>query len=208
MNELFQAMSEDANALPPQDKLDRITAKMREARDLKEELQELEDKLKQKKAQLLNVTHRELPDMMNEVGQQIFKLQAEGNHRPYLFNLKPYYMANISNENPDAPKAYQWLEERGEGDLIRRTVTANLGKDSEELYNRVVDFLQNLQLDYDYKFGIPWKTLTAWLKERHKQYVAQRATAHLLPPEERIDMPPLEWFGATIGQVAEMKESK
>jgi hypothetical protein len=192
------ALMESTEIDPSQDKLDKITEKMREARDLKLQISELENNLKEQKKLFLQIVHQQLPDMMNEVSQGTMTLLAEGNHPAYRFNLKPYYKANISNEESTAPQAYRWLEDHGEGDIIKRTVSAQLGADSEDTFKEITTYLENLKVDYDTKFGVPWNTLTSWLKERHAASLR----------DDSIEMPPLDIFGATIGQVADMKEAK
>jgi hypothetical protein len=192
------ALMESTTIDPSQDKLDKITEKMREARDLKYEVQELEEKVKEHKKKLLDLVHKQIPDLMNEVSQGSMTLLAEGNNAAFRFNLKPFYKANITNDDPTSLEAYQWLETHGEGDLIKRTIVASLGKESGDTYAKIVEFFNDLNVDIDTKFGVPWNTLTAWLKERHSQSLR----------DDSIEMPPLDLFGATIGQVAEMKEVK
>jgi hypothetical protein len=203
--DLFTLMtSEEDNT--PQDKLDKITRKMREARDLRLDISELENKLKDAKTSYNLLVQRELPDLMNEVRQNHLELKAEGNHGAISFRLKPYYKANISNDDPNCDLAYQWLEEHGEGDIIRRSITANLGKESEELQVQILEILESLGIEPETKFGVPWNTLTAWLKDRHLEWISQQG--RYVPPEDRVEMPPLEIFGATIGQVVEIKDQK
>lgn len=206
-DDLRNLYTEDSQAMTPSsDKLDIITRKMRETRDLKLQIEDLNTTLQAANSRLLTLTQRELPDLMNEVSQSILKLPAEGNHPPFVFKLKDFYKANIQNEKETAPLAYQWLEDHGEGDLIKRTISVSLGKDSQELQDRILDFLDEQGVDPETKYGIPWNTLTSWLRERHKQWLAQQQTQ--VTVEDYIEMPPLEIFGATIGQVVEMKESK
>lgn len=205
--ELVNLMSRSELPAPGQDKLDKITEKMREARDLKQACQDIEDQLKETKRQFLLLTQVELPDLMNEISQGFLRLEAEGNHPPFTFNLKPFYKANIQNESESAPEAYQWLEQHGEGDIIKRTVTACLGRDSEQLQQELLEFLHSRKVECDTKLGIPWNTLTAWLKERHAQYMRQSMDPNT-DPDDIIEMPPLDLFGATIGQVVEIKEAR
>ena len=204
--ELTELMLEtDTNS--SQDKLERITRKMREDRDLKLEIKDLESRIEEKKKQFNTLIQKELVDDLNEVGQAYLKLPREGNLPSFSFKLKPFYKANINNESEDSVKAYEWLENEGEGSLIRRNVSVSLGKDSEEIQEKLTNVLEDLGVDYDLKFGIPWNTLTSWLKERHRQYLADLKNPNLRP-EERTTMPPLEWFGASIGEVVEIKEEK
>jgi hypothetical protein len=192
------AAMESTELEPNQDKLDKITEKMREARDLKMEIASLEEQVKNLKKSFLEIVHRQLPDLMNEVNQGTMTLLAEGNYPAYRFNLKPFYKANIDNNDSTAVEAYQWLEDHGEGDIIKRTITASLGKDSQVLHEKLCEIMDNLGVAYDTKLGVPWNTLTAWLKERHAASLRN----------DEVEMPSLELFGATIGQVAEMKETK
>ena len=149
---------------------------------------------------------RELPDMMSDVRQNYLELPAEGNHPAVGFKIKPYYKANIDNNSPLSMQAYDWLEQHGEGDIIKRSVTASLGKDSGEEYAQITEFLDSQGVDYESKFGVPWNTLTAWLKDRHQRWLDQQGKS--IRPEDRIDMPPLEPFGAYIGQVVDVKDKK
>lgn len=188
------------------DKLDVIHNKMRAVRDLRLEIKDLEEQLKTKKNQLNELTMRDLPDLMLDVRQNYLELPAEGNHPPVAFRVKPYYKANIDNNSPESMQAYQWLEEHGEGDIIKRTVTASLGKDSGQDYKEITEYLDSLDIPYESKFGVPWNTLTAWLKDRHQRWLDQQGKT--ISPEEKIVMPPLEPFGAFIGQVVEVKDKK
>lgn len=205
-SELVALMSE-TEVGPSQDKLDRLTEKMREARDLKAEIVELEERVKSRKKVFNDITQRDLPDMMNETSQGFLRLEAEGNHPAFTFNLLPFYKANISNEEDNAPLAYQWLDDHGEGDIIKRTVTASLGRDSEALQQKLLEFLNENGVDADVKFGVPWNTLTAWLKERHAQYLRQCMSPDV-DPDDVIEIPDLDLFGATIGQIVAIKEAK
>ena len=194
---------------PPKDKLDALTDKMRETRDIKFDLQDLEEKMKEKKARLNQLIHKELPDGMAEVAQTGLRLPQEGNYPPFEFKLKPFYKANIDNESPVSLQAYQWLENHGEGDIIKRTITAPLGRESGQIAEQIAQFLEQIDVPYEMKFGVPWNTLTSWLKERHKQYIKQQQTdVRKIPYEDRIEMPPLDLFGAVIGQYVDIKESK
>lgn len=205
--ELRDLYAEDSQATTPSsDKLDVITRKMRETRDLKLQIEEINEKLHHSASRLNTLTQRELPDLMNEVSQSILKLPAEGNHPPFVFKLKDFYKANIQNEKDTAPLAYQWLEDHGEGDIIKRTISVSLGKDSQEIEDKILASLEKLNVDYETKYGVPWNTLTSWLRERHKQWLNQQQSQ--VTVADYIEMPPLEIFGAMIGQVVEMKESK
>ena len=199
------ALMADSDEHAP-DKLETIYKRMRQVRDIKLKIADLELALKDAKNNLNELTMRELPDLMNDVRQNYLELPAEGNHPAIAFRIKPYYKANIDNNSPLSMQAYQWLEEHGEGDIIKRTVTASLGKDSGEEYAQITEYLDEQGIDYEAKFGVPWNTLTAWLRDRHQRWLDQQGKD--VPAEDRIHLPPLEPFGAFIGQVVEVKDKK
>jgi len=199
---------EDGRIMDRPDKLETLTQKMREARDLKFEIKELEDRLALFRKKYFYIIQTELVDLMNEVSQNFLCLPKEGNYQQFEFRLKPYYKANINNDDiENSTLAYSFLEEEKEDAIIKRTVTAVLGKDSKEKQEQIEDLLIDMNIDYDLHFGVPWNTLTSWLKERHKQYLDDLSNPSL-KDSERTKMPPLEWFGATIGQYVDVKEQK
>lgn len=201
--ELVAAMEKVEVATNP-DRLDLITDKMREARDHKYRIKEMEEETQRLKDRYNSIIHVQLPEMMMEINQGSMKLLAEGNYPAFQFTLKSYYKANIPDDPSISSRAFQWLEAHGEADIIKRTVVARLGKESFEKQEKIQELLEEIGVDYETKFGVPWNTLTAWLKERHRQYIAQQSSA--IEPDQSIEMPPLELFGAFIGQVTEMKE--
>jgi hypothetical protein len=190
------------------DKLTELTNQMKLARDLKFSILQKEEELKYEKKKLNELIQKTLPDLMSETNQTILRLPKEGNYPPFIFKLKPYYAANISNDNPDAPEAYQWLDDHGEGDLIKRTITTPLGKESQELQELIISKLEDLGVDYDIKYGVHPQTLTAWLKNRHQRYLDQQKRLFEIKPEDRIEMPPLDLFGAYVGHSVEIKPEK
>jgi hypothetical protein len=200
---------DEGEEIPKDDRLGVLTTKMREVRDLRSSIEDLEQRLKQEKKRLLVLTHHELPDEMLNAKQTILRLPQEGNNPPVEFRLKPFYKANIDNNDPSSLLAYQWLEQHGEGDLIKRTITINLGKDSADTECSVQDMLADMGIEYDTKYGVAWNTLTSWLKDRHEQYTRQlKIGMNNIPVEDRIVMPPLELLGAYIGNYVDIKESK
>lgn len=193
MNKPAFMKSAAPTALPNPDKLETIRAKMRDVRDLTLERQQCESRVEQIKASVLRITQGELPDLLNEAKIDTLGLEAEGNLPPYDLKLKPYYYANIKNDAPEAPEAYTWLEKEGHGDLIRRTYTIVFGKADGKAAKKFEEQLNKLKITYDVSFGVPWNTLTAFVKEQIEKYKI---------------VPPLHLMNGKYGLVADIKPRK
>lgn len=177
------------------DKLEQVRQIVRDYRDLSIQVQDTEEALKRLKAEQLQLQQKTLPDLFMEVGVDNLGLPAEGNLPAYDAELKPYYHANISSDWPPEQQraAYAYLDELGEGDLIRSTFTVFVGKDDRETALKVQEALEKLGVDYETKLAVPWNTLTAWLKEQ---------------VEKHKTTPRLDLLGATVGNVVKLKQRK
>ena len=184
----------DDSQRPTGDKLDRAKAMVRECRDLELEIADLQETIKLKSQRVESMKNRELVDLFDEVGVTNIGLEAEGNVPPYEIEIQPYYHANIKVEdNPDAPKAFAYLRKVGEADMIKTTYTVSFGMGESKKQKAFETMLRKAAVAYDSKFGVPWNTLTAWLK---RQVEVEKKT------------PPLQLLGATVGRRANVKKSR
>lgn len=190
------------------DRLEKVRAALREARNLQEAIDELEWELEERRKELTKLRQKELPDLFAQVGIDKLGLPAEGNHDAYDCKLRPYYKAVMPKDDGIARQGYEWLERDGSGDLVRHVVVADLDKNSQEMRERIEAFLDKLDIDYETKRTIPWATLTAWLKQRHEVWRAQQGSEDDIPLDERVEMPPLDLIGGTIGQQVDIKARK
>ena len=94
---------------------------------------------------------------------------------------------------PEAGEAFAWLSEHGHGDIIRRTYTVSFGKGEEQLALDFEKVLNESETPYSASYGVPWNSLTAWLKEQIEKFKI---------------VPPLHLFGATVGKVVDIKARK
>lgn len=191
---LLDDMNNDDTQRPTEDKLDKAKKLVRECRDLETANAEYAEKMKSNSERINVLKTKELVDMFDEVGINHLGLDAEGNMPPYEIEIKPYYHANIKIEdNPDAPKAFAYLRKQGEGDMIKTTYTVAFGMGEAKKQKAFESLLKKAKVEYDAKFGVPWNTLTAWLK---RQVEVEKKT------------PPLQLLGATVGRRADVKKSK
>lgn len=176
---------------PTENQLEKVRDAVRRARDIDFKMSELSEQQRALGAEKQEMLHRTLPDLFDEVGIRGIDLEAEGNMPGYDTEVRPYYHANIRDENAEA--AFAWLEKEGHGDLIKTVITVELGRGERKLARAVESALKKLKVDYGRKLGVPWNTLTAFVKEQI---------------EDHGTTPPLDLLGATVGRVVKLKERK
>src|SRR5690348_6771891 len=101
---------------PDPDKLTAIRDKLREMRDLQLKKLDLTVQLKLTQEAIIRIEQKELPDMATDAHIDSLGLEPEGNLPGYDMEIKPYYHANIKDDDPNAPAAYAWLSKHGHGD--------------------------------------------------------------------------------------------
>lgn len=214
---LAAAVKRDRTA-PAEDSLERVRVILRTARDKDREVNDLETRLKEVKAQVLELKQKTLPDLYDEVGIDNLGLPAEGNLPAYDCKLENFYHANISAdwEEEKRQAAFSYLDDltvaevipgkknkdgspatrqvsANAGDLIKTTYTVLLPRGNRKKALDVEKALQKLGVDIVSKLEVPWNTLTAWVKEQ---------------VEKHNTTPNLEVLGATVGRVVKLKERK
>lgn len=97
---------------------------------------ELEDNLSKAKAQLAELEEEKLPELMEDLGMELFKTQGG-----LVVELKENIRASIAEKNK--PKAFHWLRENGNGDIIKNelkiALSAGEGEKAKELYDALVE---------------------------------------------------------------------
>jgi len=75
--------------------------------------------------------------------------------------------ANISEVN--RPSAFAWLRKHNHGAIIKNNVTVPFRGDQNDLEIQLVDFLKELEVEFDKKMSVHTGTLQAWVKEQLEQ---------------------------------------
>ena len=148
-------------------------------------LADLEQRTKDAKRELLQLTDNELPNMLAEIGLSKMTLD-DGSE----VTVKQTYGASILVAN--RPKAYDWLRDNGYDDIIKNVVSCQFGRGEDEKALAFKAVAENEGYPADQKTDIHSGTLRAFVKERC----------------EAGDDFPMELFGAYIGQRAIIKRSK
>lgn len=149
-------------------------------RRLEDEVEEAEEALKSRKAELRKVSEVLIPGLMGEVGIDEFTT-SDG--------LKVTVTSWVRHSIPKGrqAEAYQWLRDNGHGSILKTFVGTRLGTDSEEQYARA------------------WAALSAAGFVPEKEEKAESSTVKSLLAELLEDGSPfpMDLFGAA--QVTESK---
>src|SRR5262245_45389836 len=95
-------MREDAAKPPSEDKLDLIRKKIRELRDLDQEVEQLDEKKKEKNKRIFEIKASELVALFDQARVDNIGIPEEGNLPAYNMEVGWIYKANIGT--PDDPK--------------------------------------------------------------------------------------------------------
>jgi|SRR6516164_3724514 hypothetical protein len=173
--------------------MEEVRCQLAQLRDLKLEISQKEDELKQLRGDAYAMEHSSLVDTFNELGITTLSIDADGNLPAVTAKLKPYFKANIEAAwDADRRKAaFDYLHGIGAGDLIKTIFTVALPRNSAAATKKVRAALDKLGIDYGEEQNVPWNTLTAWLKESYEQG----------------DEPELDVIGGTAGQIVTLKEN-
>lgn len=143
-------------AVPPEEKLKRLGKMCRELISLEGELEVLEKQLTDKKEQIKEVSEYKIPDLMDELDIDEFRLKGGLKVR-----IKPFYSGKIEN-----PECYVWLDENGHADLIKGAIKVAYPRDFDKSKLRAIaQVARELGLSAENEEGVHHSTLNAWIKE-------------------------------------------
>lgn len=178
-----------------EDKLTELRKRVVEARELEATIDNLEEMVKQHKATLNTLLHKDLPDLFNEIGIDEIAVPAQGNWPSFRATCAPYYAAGIPVkwDNARRSEAFEYLTENGAGDLIKTELGVKFRREDRDEALRIAGKLQSEGLEPEMKEAVHQATLTAWLCEQ---------------VELNGWVPDLEKIGGTVGRVVKLKDKK
>lgn len=150
-------MFEDEDLTVSNKELTEVSALVSTILDVEGEVESLELALKERKEKLAQLKERELPDLMNQIGLSSFKT-ADGKK----VSVKKDYKNTILNEE----EAFRWLEETGNGALIKTEIKLNFGKGEREACLEAKKVLSDNNLSFNEKEGVNAMTLNAFTREQ------------------------------------------
>ena len=180
---------------PPSDKLDVLKAKLGEVRDIDREISDLVSRAESLGERRTMILTKTLPDLLDDAGVPKIEIEASGNLPAMEAKVVPYYSASIAASWPEERRAaaFKWLDESGNGDLIKTTITVQFPREDRKTALDVVAELRKKDLFVEVKDAVSQQTLTKWLKETYEDGGAK---------------PPLDVIGGSVGRVVKVKELK
>lgn len=103
--------------------------------NVQNEVSELEEKLKKKKAEETFLSEQEIPNRMQEAGLSMLKL-TDGS----VVEIKPFYAAKIPATKTE--EAFKWLRDNGHDAMIKNNVSLTFGKSEDNIAKSLVDELR------------------------------------------------------------------
>lgn len=191
MSDILDEMVQDSSTKNDQldklddQKLDKISRLANEASGLQEDVERLEDELKNFKKAYYRVTDELLPEALEELNLEKFTLK-DGSE----IAVKPIYAASIPKDRRE--EAYDWLREHGDGDIIKNNVTVTFAKGEDQDAQAFMLMCGDQGFTPQQMEKIEPMTLKAWLRERVE-------AGHPIP---------LDLFGAFISQRATIKRKR
>jgi transposase-like protein len=191
------ALMRAASAKPAApDKLDRLREKLKELRDIEMQRASLDERNAQLGQRVFEIKTKELVDLFDAAKVDNVGIPEEGNLPAYNMEIGWIYKANIGT--PDDPKVDDYgaaitYIRKTEPDMIKTTYTVAFGLREDKRRKAFEALLKKNKFEYSSSFGVPWNTLTAWVKEQievHKK------------------SPPLKLLGATVERTAKLIKPK
>jgi hypothetical protein len=192
---------------PREDRLDVIRAKVARVRDLRLQVQDLQEQVTAANKEINDLQFRDLPDLFSIARIRVIGLEASGNLPAYDAAVKPFYKAGISAEWEDhrREEGFAVLQDLGGEGLIKSVVTIELDRGDIDKLALLTSQLDQIFAAYDelqsvsYKVGmaVHWGTLTKWLRERYEA-----------KPKRELTPGQLEKIGGTATVIVEVKPRK
>lgn len=139
--------------------LSEITARVVEMQQKVRQAEELEQRCKKLRDQITHLSSVVIPELCESANMSDFTL-TDGTK----VSVKSRFFGKVSEENMDA--AQQYLEGVGDGALIKRQISVDLGKCDEEQASRVHEALQTVDVVGEEKRSIHPSTLSSWLTQQ------------------------------------------
>ena len=126
-----------------------------------DEIANLEEQLKTKKAEADDIGSRVIPELLAEQGLSEIKL-ADGSK----VSVKKEFRCTLPKDEDRREQAYKWLRDQGLGDIIKNNVFVTFGKGEDNKAQQLLDLAAANGFEPQQKSDVAWATLTALFRER------------------------------------------
>ena len=128
-----------------------------------DEIANLEEQLKSKKAEADDIGSRVIPELLAEQGLSEIKL-ADGSK----VSVKQEFRCTLPKDETKRAQAYEWLRNEKLGDIIKNNVFVTFGKGEDDKAKSLIDLAVANGYEPSQKSDVAWNTLTALYEERVK----------------------------------------
>jgi hypothetical protein len=147
------------NVLDKSENLKTLSEEVKKMDELTQEIQLLEERVKDKKKDLDVISGEVIPTMMSEMGLSQLRLM-DGS----MIDVKPFYNATITQANKEA--AFNWLRTNGLGDIIKNEVVVSFGRGEDNKAAEYAELAKGQGLQPAQKLKVEPMTLKALVRER------------------------------------------
>jgi len=126
-----------------------------------DEIANLEEQLKNKKAEADDISSRVIPELLAEQGLSEIKL-ADGSK----VSVKKEFRCTLPKDETKREQAYKWLRDQGLGDIIKNNIFVTFGKGEDDKAKQLLNLAAENGFDPQQKSDAAWNTLTALFQER------------------------------------------
>lgn len=169
---------------PDADDLGRLAELAKDQFAAEQEVAEADAALKAAKAKLRDIAERDIPELMATIGVSEFSTTSG-------LKIKIRRVIRASIPVAKRPTAYRWLDDHGEGGMIKRSVLVGFNRDQQDEARSLLDDLRKKFENVREDQKVEPSTLRAWIREQ-------------LDAGKTI---PMELFGAQEVRVADIKTS-
>lgn len=159
---MLDAMDTDAAKPASPDKLEACRVKVAEMRDKQKEVADLAERTKELNKEIAQIRDHDLVGLFDEAKIDRLGLPPEGNQPAYEVELEEYFHANIPKENERG--AYEWMKKTKNEDMIKTSYTIEFGLGESKDCTKFEKMLDKYGCGYDKKQGVPWNTLTSFIR--------------------------------------------
>ena len=180
----------DMSSLASDEHLVRARAMAKEFAATEEMIEKLEERLKKLRERRQELAMREIPEFFDSIHTDAIGVPEAG----VDVKVVPYFHANIQADWPEEQrrKAFDYLEQSGDGDVVRVTLSVDFGRKELKLARELETLIRSWKGANEHpprlEMGVPWNTLTKLVREK-------------IEAKKKVD---LDVLGATVGRTAKI----
>ena len=159
--DIREEMLKDSNDLLDNVEVTTIAQECVKLKQKEDEIAQIEEQLKTKKAEADDIGSRVIPELLAEQGLSEIKL-ADGSK----VSVKKEFRCTLPKDISKRELAYKWLREQGLGDIIKNNVFVTFGKGEDDKAQQLLNLAADNGFEPEQKSDVAWATLTALFRER------------------------------------------